>query len=377
MKILMTADTVGGVWTYALTLCRALENHGITIALATMGRPLSDMQRLQLSTLTNVTIFESGFRLCWMADAERDVELAGRWLTQLEQKWKPDLIHLNDLGHAALPWHSPVVLVAHSCVFSWWQAVRGETPPLKYWRNYYKRVQSGLANAQLLVAPTTAMLNDFQKHYGRAERSAVIANASEFPGMAIDPARSAKAESLVFASGRIWDEAKNLTMLAEVASALPWPTYIAGEPTDPNGGLREVPGAEYLGFLSAEEMESWLKRAAIYVAPAKYEPFGLAILEAARSGCALVLGDIPSLREVWGQTALYVDTYDAAALGEAINLLINQPSLRQQFASAAWRRAQQYRVEIMAAAYSLQYHALSQKKPINLQHIFNATAGAC
>ncbi len=31
--------------------------------------------------------------------------------------------------------------------------------------------------------------------------------------------------------------------------------------------------------------------------PARYEPFGLSVLEAALSGCALVLGDIPSLRE--------------------------------------------------------------------------------
>ena len=61
-------------------------------------------------------------------------------------------------------------------------------------------------------------------------------------------------------------------------------------------------------------------RAAIYALPARYEPFGLSILEAALSGCALVIGDIPSLREIWADAALFVpsDGHDAplAHVGE-------------------------------------------------------------
>ena len=58
-----------------------------------------------------------------------------------------------------------------------------------------------------------------------------------------------------------------------------------------------------------------IARAAIYALPAHYEPFGLSILEAAMSGCALVLGDIPSLREIWGDAAVFVhpDNRDAVA----------------------------------------------------------------
>ena len=54
-----------------------------------------------------------------------------------------------------------------------------------------------------------------------------------------------------------------------------------------------------LGSLSPRALAAWLARAAIYCLPARYEPFGLSVLEAALSGCALVLGDIPSLREIW------------------------------------------------------------------------------
>ena len=39
---------------------------------------------------------------------------------------------------------------------------------------------------------------------------------------------------------------------------------------------------------------------------ALYEPFGLAVLEAAQAGCALVLSDIPTFRELWDGAALFV-----------------------------------------------------------------------
>ena len=48
MKILMTADTVGGVWTYALELAGALAPHGVEVALATMGRRLSSAQEADM-----------------------------------------------------------------------------------------------------------------------------------------------------------------------------------------------------------------------------------------------------------------------------------------------------------------------------------------
>ena len=79
----MTADTVGGVWTYALELARALEPHGVEIALATMGARLSAAQRAEVARLANVEVFDSGFKLEWMDEPWRDVEAAGWWLLEL------------------------------------------------------------------------------------------------------------------------------------------------------------------------------------------------------------------------------------------------------------------------------------------------------
>ena len=121
----MTADTVGGVWTYAIELARALEPFGVEILIATMGAPLSLAQRREAEELPHVAVAESKYQLEWMDEPWDDVDAAGTWLLKLARRFKADLVHLNGYVHAALPWNVPVMVVVHSCVLSWWQSVKG------------------------------------------------------------------------------------------------------------------------------------------------------------------------------------------------------------------------------------------------------------
>src|SRR3982751_6596303 len=77
--VLMTADTVGGVWTYCMELCRELASHGVRVSLATMGAPLRFDQQEQAANIPKLTIYESSYRLEWMDDPWEDVERAGEW----------------------------------------------------------------------------------------------------------------------------------------------------------------------------------------------------------------------------------------------------------------------------------------------------------
>src|SRR5437762_5121294 len=88
-RVLMTADTVGGVWTYALELARALGEQGIEVALATMGAALKEEQKAEAQALPRLEIFESEFRLEWMEDPWEDVDSAGEWLLDLEDDLEP------------------------------------------------------------------------------------------------------------------------------------------------------------------------------------------------------------------------------------------------------------------------------------------------
>src|ERR671939_521178 len=111
MKLLMTADTLGGVWTYALELARALCEHGVQVALATMGARLNPQQREQVEEIRTLEVFESDYKLEWMERPWHNVDAAGEWLLELEEEVQPDIVHLNGYAHGALPWHTPTLVV--------------------------------------------------------------------------------------------------------------------------------------------------------------------------------------------------------------------------------------------------------------------------
>lgn len=363
----MTADTVGGVWSYALELIRALSRYHCHVALATMGGWLNASQLHEAAQISNLTLYESNYKLEWMEEPWVEVNQAGAWLLELAHQVKPDIVHLNNYVHGTLPWSAPVLVVGHSCVLSWWQAVKGHSAP-EEWQTYHQRVQAGLRSADFVVAPTNAMLSALQHHYGPLAASKVIYNG-RYPKQFVPMTK----EPLIVSVGRLWDEAKNIAALETIAPHLDWPIYVAGQEQHPAGGEYRLQHVRPLGVLTASDVAQWMGQASIYALPARYEPFGLSALEAALAGCALVLGDIPSLREVWGTAARYVAPDDQAMLAALLQELIAQPAQRYALASAARQRAQTYHPAPMAAGYWQAYRsllatqsALSQQAQVNL-----------
>lgn len=345
----MTADCVGGVWTYALELADALAAHGVSVSLATMGPAPDESQRRAAARSAVAALYESTFPLEWASQGWSGVDEAGRWLAELEDDVRPDLVQLNGYVHGTLPWRAPVVMVAHSCVSSWWWAVRGSAPPCE-WDEYRRRVRAGLAAADAVVAPSQAMLTEVQRWYGTAGGD-VIPNCRQGGWTA----RPLAKEPFVLSAGRLWDEAKNIEAVCRVAGRLRWPVVVAGDAGD--GDALSVPSAvTLLGRVSFERLGGWLRRASVYALPARYEPFGLGPLEAGLAGCALVLGDIPSLREVWGDAALYVDPADEDALAGACRSLIDDPEVLADYGRRARRRALEFTPDRTATAYLAIYH---------------------
>ena len=298
-KMLMTADTVGGVWSYTVGLCASQPE--IRFVVATMGPRPRQSQRKQISQLDNVVLEESDYRLEWMADSDADFAESCNWLVGLIGRHGIDLVHVNGYAHASLGIELPVLVVAHSDVLSWWEAVhRCAAPP--EWDRYRRRATVGLAAASRIAAPTATVLQDLERHYMKLDgKGEVIANGVDtaaFPPLQKRP--------VVLSAGRIWDTAKNLAALDAIAKELAWPVELAGDAAHPESGSATFEAVRVLGPLCPAEIARRLGHASIFVAPARYEPFGLTILEAAAAGCALVLGDIPSLRENWAGAAVFV-----------------------------------------------------------------------
>jgi glycogen(starch) synthase len=357
LHVLMTTDTVGGVFTYACELMEAMRPHGMTFTLATMGAPLRATQARTLAAMPNVEVFEAGYALEWMTDPWRDIDIAGDWLMALAQLVRPHLVHLNGYAHAALPFDLPVVVVAHSCVCSWHRAVRGKDAGPE-WNEYRRRASAGLRAATMTVAPTAAILGDIQRALGVDVPSRVIPN-----GRVLDVPSLPK-ESFILGAGRLWDEAKGLDTLQACAHYLGWPIRVAG-PLDQPGVVtkarpRSPSNVEALGELEPKQLAWWMARASIYVHPAVYEPFGLAPVEAALAGCALVLSDLPSLREVWGDAALYARPRDVGAFVAAIDSLTSDALRRNALAAKARARARSFTPARMAAGYHALYTELTR-----------------
>lgn len=355
----MSADAVGGVWTYAVELRYALATRGVEVVIATLGPQAPPQPEPGLT--------HSG-RLEWQEEPWDDVAAAGRWLQAVAERVQADVVHLGGYAHAALPWSLPTVVVGHSCVLSWHEWVRGTPAPAK-WDRYREEVRAGMEAAGALVAPTQAMLDDLRRLYGLDRPGVVIHN-----GISAGPRPTQEREPVVLGAGRLWDEAKGLDALDRAAAASPWPIELAGDPGDPgdtgdpadtgDGGDTGVRHARLLGPLPRADLRRRMARAAIFAHPARYEPFGLGVLEAGAGGCALVLGDIPSLRELWHEAAVFVAPGDAGALALALNRLTGDPGERARLARRARARAASLDVGTMARAYAALYERLVTRKAV-------------
>ena len=354
LRVLMTCDTVGGVWTFALQLAGWLCERGARVVLASMGAAPSTVQQRQASDIAGLELWQSTYRLEWMVDPWEDIQRAGEWLLLLDRQIRPDIVHLNGYCHGALAFRAPPIVAGHSCVLSWWEAVRREPAPAALARSR-REVRRGIQAARLVTAPSRAMLEGLVHHYGPLRRTEVIHN-----GRAEKLFRpSFPKQPFVLTAGRLWDEAKNVAALSRAAAAVRWPIVVAGQSRHPEGGTWNEPNLRLLGNLPEAELAQWMGRASIFALPARYEPFGLSILEAALSGCALVLGDIASLQEIWGEAARYVPPDDSGRLAEVLEELIRQPAERQRLGAAARQKALDYSLERMGRAYSRAYAASS------------------
>ena len=361
LTILMTTDTGGGVWTYSMELCKALKQEGVFIHLAAMGTWPTKEQEEEAASLENVLLYKSDFKLEWMQDPWEDIDQAEKWLNAIYHTVQPDILHFNNYAHRNEDWSCPTVTVFHSCLQTWWQAVKGTSAPA-VWGKYTSLVSESLNSSNVVVAPTKAILKKAAAAHSISPETRVIYNGKD---MELSEEIFEK-EDFILCMGRLWDEAKNLGSLSGIAKELPWPVYVVGNNINPNTGEEVfIENVKFLGELPQEEAEQWLQRAKIFVSPTKYEPFGVAILEAAASGCALVLNELDTLTELWQDTAVFFDPENKAEARELILQLIENESFRNDIAKKAKERATNFSAERMAAAYAETYRKLLKKRDLN------------
>lgn len=355
--ILMTADVVGGVWQYATDLAAALTQAGEQVVLAILG-PAASADQLRTAQQAGCTVHDTGLPLDWLCDNPAPVREAATQLARLAATVGADLVHCNHPAYAGVAdWPVPVIAVAHGCVSTWWRAARGgSVEPSFGW--HAELMRQGLLAAGVVVAPSASYARDVQATYALPRQPIAVHN-----GRAGRPA-AAPARQDVFALtvGRLWDEVKQATLLDRVAAQLYLPFLAAGSLRAPHGAEVALHHLQPLRAISAAELDALLAARPIFVSAASFEPFGLAVLEAAAAGCPLVLADTPSFRELWDGAALFVPVASEQPYVDAIATLAGDPARREQLGRLAQERARRYTPEHTAAGMTALYDQLQPQQ---------------
>ncbi len=334
-RILITTDTVGGVWRYSVTLASGLAGRGIDAVIVTLGPAPSAAQRAEIAAIPGATLIETGRPLDWTASDPAELERSTAEIGAIATRLAVDSVHLHAPALArGATWPMPTIVVAHSCVGTWWEQMRtGPIDPDLAWRAALTR--EGLRSAGAAIAPSQAHAAALERVYGALPLT-VVYNGEE-PGQA-----QSSGTPGIFTAGRLWDDAKGADWLDRAAPSLGLPVRAAGPVRGPNNESRSFDHLTMLGVLDRGGMAAEYAGATVFASMARYEPFGLAVLEAAQAGLALVLSDIPVFRELWDGAALFVR--HEADLVPALRLALEAPSA---LGARAQCRAALYTVDAM------------------------------
>jgi glycogen synthase len=364
VHVLVTTDTLSGVWTYTQELVSGLVSRGVRVTLVSLGDIPLPHQISWMDDLEGLEYRPTAFRLDWMQEAERDLKDSSAYLAALVKELKPDLLHLNQLCYGSLAVDTPRVVVAHGDLISWWKEVHGHEPREGRWMRWYREaVTRGLWHASAVVAPSVWMLDAIRACYTRPRHDSVIYNGRN--PVSFNPYVSK--DDSVLAVGRLSDASKQVSLLTQHSH--PLPVCIVGSEapvadseipirTDVKLAIDQVCVA-IKGPQTQAQLRTLYSRASIYAATSRYEAFGMAPLEAAFSRCAIVANDIPPFREIWGDAAIYFQANDAESLADVIRRLHEHRDLCRGYATRAYQRAREcFTAKRMIDEYVRLYHSL-------------------
>jgi glycogen synthase len=349
--VLMTTDAVGGVWRHAVDLAAGLSRAMVRVTLVALGPAPARDQSDEVAALPGVDLKVTNLPLDWTASTAGELAAASRRISEIAGLVAADVIHLNGAAFAADgDFEQPVVVVHHSCLATWWDAMRSDPLPEDFrWRT--EHVARGLSAAERVVAPSGPFAAAVASRYGLKRSPVVVENGTAIIGRDVAATR----ERVVLSAGRFWDEAKGLVCLDAAAAGLDAQVLVAGDLQGPGAVAPAPHHITVLGRLDRTMLKEEYARAGVFVSLARYEPFGLAVLEAAASGCPLVLSDIPTFRNLWDGAAIFVDPSDTAAVRQALHLVLDDPAEAERLAGAARLRARRFTLQAMTDGFLSAY----------------------
>lgn len=219
-----------------------------------------------------------------------------------------------------------------------------------------------LQQADLILTSTDAIRRDMEQAYAlRLDDSRVARRPFGLPGPSASPAGPRPGSVQLLYVGRFETRKGIDTLVAALPQLLEanpeLQVTLAGDNSLPGpdgrswlqylqehyGQASWWPRLQLPGLLDDAELHQAYADCDIFVAPSRYESFGLIYLEAMRYAKACIGCDAGGVAEIvrHRETGLLVPPADSAALAEAIQQLVDAPSLREQYGQAGLQRFQQ------------------------------------
>ena len=165
IRLLLTADAIGGVWQYATDLAAGLAGQGVQTVLAVLGPAPNQAQRAIAAAIPGLTVLETGLPLDWLSE-EASTRAAAAEIATIAQREAVDLVHLNSPSLAAgAAFPVPVIAAAHGCLATWWEAARPNLPLDPAFRWHREMMARGLRACACVIAPSASYAETVRRQY--------------------------------------------------------------------------------------------------------------------------------------------------------------------------------------------------------------------
>ncbi|GAA5123424.1 glycosyltransferase family 1 protein [Alloalcanivorax gelatiniphagus] len=338
VDMLSYTGTKGGMETYTRELYRALGQ--LDTGLDFVALASKEGARLDLSWFPGEVIasrISGENRFVWAFG-----ELAASaWFAR---RRRADLVHAPaTLG--PMRTSMPTVITIHDMLY--WSHPELMTTPL-YTRPVMWMEKRGAANAAHVITDSQVSADEIVKYLGfPRERLHVVLLAAEHPAA---PSTGRRTENLVVASGqrrphKNWDRLiRALALVEEDVRPRLVITGARGEdplaPVVADTGMGEW--VDLRGWVDDDELTDLRSRARAMAFPTLAEGFGLPILEAMADGLPVIASDLPVLREVGGDAALWFDPLDLGSIADALRTVATRPEILPGMSAAGLEQASHF-----------------------------------
>lgn len=358
-----------GVGRYLDRLVPALVRAGVDVTAVAQQRDRIHFEALGARCVPDVSVPERpAARLAW--------EQYG--LPSIVARVAPDVLHSPHYTHP-LRWRGPLVVTVHDATFfsnpEW--HTRAKAPFFR------AATKLALRRADVCVVASRATADELTSRLGTAPDRLQVAHLGVDTEL-FRPQPPGEQQRVRAAIGLAPDEEfvaflgtleprKNVPALIRgwvaacerrdqpptlvLAGGTGWETELDAAVAAVPAGLRllragYVPLADLPGLLSAASVVSY---------PSLGEGFGLPVLEAMACGAAVLTTRRLSLPEVGGNAVAYTEP-DAAAIGQALGRLLDQPELRAELGRAGSERAATFTWDACARAHVTAYETAIRRR---------------